>query len=469
MTNLTENQTYFLSRVVRPIVEDSNKRNLLPSPRIAQAILESGWGTSKLAKNARNLFGLKDNNQWDGKIYNINTGEFYDGAYTTVSANFQYYETWEESIFWQGWYLENRKFSENSTTYVYGNLKGVRDYKQFCKLLKEDGYATSPDYAEKLINLIELYNLTQYDVDAVPVGPDVATPVKRLALTVGHSILKTGNCTSADGRAFGGVLEYAYNKDLAPLIKKWVEKANWSCDVIVCPEGKFATSKEESTYKLPIVNSGKYDLVCELHLNASAAHNGSGEEVLYLSDSGKAVAQAISDRLSTIINKHGSGIVYRNNLYMLTKTKPTSVMIEGFFCDNRNDAARMTDKNKVAKLIAEGLVGHTINNDDVSIVVPESPVPDPNPQPEKPVEGNKELIRYWIQCGAFSVPENANRRVTALKLDGIGSFVKKLNGLNVVQAGAFTTEKAAKDMVATIQEKGYAVILHDKEAEKIKE
>lgn len=455
----------FLTRVVRTIVEDSNKRNLLPSPRIAQAVLESGWGTSELATKAHNLFGLKDNNQWDGRVYNVNTGEYYDGEYTTVSANFQYYDNWEESIFWQGWYLENRKFSASSTTYVYGNLKGVRDYKEFCRLLKEDGYATSPDYAEKLIRLIESNNLTQYDVDIVPVGPDIATPVKRLALTVGHSILKTGNCTSADGRNFGGVLEYAYNRDLAPLIKKWVEKANWSCDVIICPEGKFASSKEERTYKLPLVNNGNYDLVCELHLNASAAHNGSGEEVLYLSDAGKVVAQAISDRLSTIIDKHGSGIVYRDNLYMLTKTMPVSVMIEGFFCDNKNDVARMTDKDKVAKLIAEGLVGHTISDNDVSVVVPEPSVPDPDPKPEKPAEGNKEPIRYWIQCGAFSIPENAARRVNALKMENIGAFVKKLNGFHVVQAGAFITKKAAEDWVKVINARcGYATILHDKEA-----
>lgn len=457
----------FIAYIAPIIVADSNKRNLLPSPRIAQAIHESGYGTSELAQKANALFGVKDNDQWDGKVYNKVTGEFYDSQYTEISANFQAYDSWEDSVYWQGWYLENRKYSPESKTTVYAKLKGVRDYKEFCHLLKSCGYATGPNYAENLIEHIEENNLTQYDVETIPVAPDNDVPVGRLALSVGHSILKSGACTSADGRGYGGVLEYAYNKSLAPLVKSWMEKAGWECDIIINPEHKYVKAAEEKNYKLPIVNDPKadYDLVCELHLNASRFHNATGTEVLYVSQAGKKYAERISDKLSTMIKKHGSGIVYRNNLYMLTKTKPVSVMIEAFFCDNANDCKLMENQHKVAKLIAEGIVGHEISDSAPTPVVPQPTPVDPDPGTDEEKKESNNTIRYWIQCGAFGVKDNATRRVNALKIAGIDSFIKSIDGLNVVQAGAFTTREAAEKHQRLIESKGFKTILRDKESD----
>lgn len=470
----------FIDYIAPIIARDSNNRNLLPSPRIAQAILESGSGTSELAVNAKNLFGLKDNDQWGGRVYSKNTGEFYSGEYTTVTANFQAYDTWEESVYWQGWYLENRKFSPSSKTTVYGALQGVRDYKEFCKLLKSCGYATSPNYTEKLIGIIEENNLTKYDVmdQSAVTKPDQSTPVGRMALTVGHSKLKSGAYTSADGRKFGGVLEYQYNKELAPLIQAWMIKGGWDCDMIVCPEGQFSAAKEESTYKLNIVNdaSKAYDLICELHLNASESHTATGGEVLYISNSGKKYAEAVSAKLAVMIKKHGKGIVYRDNLYMLTKTRPVSIMLETFFCDNKSDCEIMKDKNKVAKLIAEGIVGHDISDVDVPAVAPapdstpvtppttNTPTTDDDKQQvnDTPKQEAKPEIRYWIQVGAFGIRDNADHRVAELKKNGINAFVKTYQGLNVVQAGAFTTFDAANNHKKMIESKGFSTILRDK-------
>lgn len=385
-----------------------------------------------------------------------------------VIATTQAYDSWEESIYWQGWYLENRKFSPTSKNLVFGNLQGVRDYKEFCRLLKEDGYATGPNYAESLIKHIEENNLTQYDVLTTVEGPDNDTPVAKMALTVGHSLLSNGSYTSADGRGYGGVLEYQYNKELAPLIKKWVEKAGWECDVIMCPERKNTKAAQEKTYKLPIVNDPvrDYDFVCELHLNASGTHNATGEEVLYTSPSGKKYAERISEQLSSMINKHGKGIVYRDNLYMLTKTKPVAVMIEAFFCDNPKDCDKMIDKDKVAKLIAQGIVGHEITEKNIITIKPQPTPKDPNPGKPSTESGSTNTIRYWVQCGAFSIKQNAVNRVNALKVAGIDSFIKKLDNLHVVQAGAFATKESALAHISLIESKGFKTILRDKEADK---
>ena len=78
--------------------------------------------------------------------------------------------------------------------------------------------------------------------------------MKKAVISVGHSILKNGMCTSASGV----VNEYQYNKALAPLLKVYLEKNGWKADVIVCPEKKFASKEEEISYKLPLINQGGY-------------------------------------------------------------------------------------------------------------------------------------------------------------------------------------------------------------------
>ena len=147
----------------------------------------------------------------------------------------------------------------------------------------------------------------------------------KILLTVGHSILKSGACTSADGRPYGGVLEYAYNKGIINRVAEYLRAAGHTADVLICPELQFSRSTEEKDYKLSRANSGGYDLVVELHLNASALHNARGCEVLYISDAGKIVAQRIQAQLATVFKDRG--IQKRSGLYMLNSTKPVAVML----------------------------------------------------------------------------------------------------------------------------------------------
>ena len=58
----------------------------------------------------------------------------------------------------------------------------------------------------------------------------------KILLTVGHSILKSGACTSADGRPYGGVLEYAYNKGIINRVAEYLRAAGHTADVLICPE-----------------------------------------------------------------------------------------------------------------------------------------------------------------------------------------------------------------------------------------
>lgn len=149
-------QTKFIATVGTLARADMQKTGILASLTIAQAILESGWGTSELCQNASALFGIKADNRWGGKAYSKETQECYDGvSYTTVTALFRAYDSWAESV------SDHSAFLLASSRYAA--VVGERDYKTACKAIKAAGYATAPDYAEKLISIIERYGLTAYD------------------------------------------------------------------------------------------------------------------------------------------------------------------------------------------------------------------------------------------------------------------------------------------------------------------
>lgn len=92
-------QRKFLAKVGPLAQADMQKRGILASLTIAQAILESGWGTSELATKANALFGIKADARWSGRAYSKDTKECYDGVtYTTITALFRAYDSWAESI-----------------------------------------------------------------------------------------------------------------------------------------------------------------------------------------------------------------------------------------------------------------------------------------------------------------------------------------------------------------------------------
>ncbi|HFL3185662.1 TPA: N-acetylmuramoyl-L-alanine amidase, partial [Clostridioides difficile] len=144
-------------------------------------------------------------------------------------------------------------------------------------------------------------------------------------------------------------------------------------DVIICPEKQFKTKSEEKSYKIPKINSGNYNLLIELHLNSSGV-GAFGTEVFYYSEKGKEYAQRVVDKLSKpFIRKKvdkevgNRGAKLDKSLYILNSSKPTAILIESFFCDNKEDyeKAKKLGYEGVAKLIVEGVLNKNINNEGV--------------------------------------------------------------------------------------------------------
>ncbi|WP_080485216.1 LysM peptidoglycan-binding domain-containing protein, partial [Oenococcus oeni] len=131
----------------------------------AQAILESGWGTSTLASEYHNLFGIKGS--YNGQTVDMPTEEYYSGAYHEIDDYFRVYASDSESIT-----DYEELLSENSR---YSNLIGETDAATAAEEIYEDGYATDPDYTEELEEIINEYNLTAWDSLAFKYSGTVVT------------------------------------------------------------------------------------------------------------------------------------------------------------------------------------------------------------------------------------------------------------------------------------------------------
>ena len=151
----------FIDMIGKAAVAEYERFKILPSLTIAQAILESNWGKSGLSQKAYNYFGMKAGADWKGATYNAQTQEqTAAGQPFTVNAAFRAYPNVQAGI--RGYYV----FLQYPR---YANLKGVTDYKEACRLIKADGWATDVKYADKLVSLIEKYGLTKYDEEVLEV------------------------------------------------------------------------------------------------------------------------------------------------------------------------------------------------------------------------------------------------------------------------------------------------------------
>ena len=139
---------------------------------MAQALLESGAGQSELALNANNHFGIKCNNDWMGGVY------YHDDD--SKGECFRHYNDAADS------FKDHSRFLQR-TRYATCFEIAVEDYEGWARRLKECGYATDPLYAQKLVKIIEDYQLDTL-VNGVPVGkPEIKAETKRpLKATVVH-------------------------------------------------------------------------------------------------------------------------------------------------------------------------------------------------------------------------------------------------------------------------------------------
>jgi len=125
---------------------------------VAQAIIESGWGSSALAQAPyNNLFGIKSGSSWYGNQVTMRTGEYINGQYVTVNASFRAYASQESS------FRDHTNFLLQNGRYASHGVINSSSYQSMAYGLQQAGYATDPNYANTLIGVVQRYNLSILD------------------------------------------------------------------------------------------------------------------------------------------------------------------------------------------------------------------------------------------------------------------------------------------------------------------
>lgn len=166
----------FISKLSQLAIAEAKKRTkwVLPSVCIAQAALETGWGTSTLMTKANAYFGIKAGSGWTGKVYNAKTQECYDGrTYVTITDCFRAYGSVAASV------ADYYDLICNNARYA--GAVNQKDAKTAITAIKNGGYATSPTYIENVMAIVTKYNLTKYDTEIIAPKPSAQAQPKIVA------------------------------------------------------------------------------------------------------------------------------------------------------------------------------------------------------------------------------------------------------------------------------------------------
>ena len=147
LSQTTVNQ--YIEKYAELAVKEMKRTGIPASITLAQGILESDAGNSRLALKANNHFGIKCHSSWRGKkIYHDDDAR---------NECFRKYKSVYDS------YKDHSDFIKNGQRYQFLFDYKTTDYKSWAKGLKKAGYATDKRYDENLIRIIETYNLHQFD------------------------------------------------------------------------------------------------------------------------------------------------------------------------------------------------------------------------------------------------------------------------------------------------------------------
>lgn len=317
---------------------------------IAQAILESGWGKSKLAAVYHNYFGLKCGTKWTGKSVNLTTQEEYQpGTLTTIKDNFRVYDSMEGGV---------KGYFDFIQLTRYQNLKGVTDPKKYLGIIKEDGYATSSTYVQSNMALVEQYNLTKYDKEG-------DTTVEKTANNVLNVMRGWLGFSEANGK-FKQIIDL-YNS-VKPLPRGYaVQYDDEWCDTCVSAAG---------------IKAGCSDLIgrecgCEKHVDIFKAmgiwiEDGTvipkpGDIILYNWDCATQPNNGYSDHIGYVESVSGSTITcIEGNKGEAVGTRKIPVgwgCIRGYARPRYNASSSTSGKKSVTEIANEVITGQWGNGD----------------------------------------------------------------------------------------------------------
>ena len=356
-------QTDFINKIAPHIVKYARQYGFrCVSAVLAQACLESAWGTSDKAAH-HNYFGLKYRN---GRV-SCHTGyfkagskeEYTKGQITNIEGTWYKFDSMEHGV--EGYF----QFITNGP-YPIALLKSADNPRSYLSLLKNSGYATSSTYVENNMRLVEQYDLMQFDKE------EAKWTVTNEAFNVhgGHN----KKCPGAHGY-FDEVTE---DRKVAAAVIKYLRAAGHT--VYDCTDDDGATATSNLHNIVAKCNKHEVTIDISIHFNASGG-GGHGTEVwVWKKNRTQKNATAI-DAAERVVKKIASegftnrGIKENERFHVLKYTNAPAILVECCFCDNSTDNAvyKRMGADRMGYLIACGVLGvNEINASEPKDDVPKS-------------------------------------------------------------------------------------------------
>ena len=339
---------------------------LVHSPIIAQACLESAYGTSKKAQY-HNYFGLKYRGDRvscaSGYFSDTSSEQNADGSYTTITTDWYKFDNMDSGV--EGYF----QFTNIAN---YDNLKGVTDPRTYLENIKADGYATSINYVDNVMAVINKWDLTKYD-----------TPIEqrgiKVAIDAGHGSNTAGKRHPDGYREHWSDTYMAFYLNQI-LVKNGFEtlKTSWDDDNPTDDEDVALATRQAQ------IKAFGADISVSIHANAygdGASYNSAeGVSTHYHSNTARvgdsvALATCIQNELIKNTTQKNRGIVAQelamcNCVAMGTQA---SVLMETAFMTNSRESALLQSDEfcvECAREIAQGIFNYfEITDADANVYV----------------------------------------------------------------------------------------------------
>lgn len=392
------------------------------SPVIAQAILESGYGTSVLAVNAHNYFGLKYR---EGRcktcigVYHMTGSEQNaDGSYTSSAMQWCKFSDMENGVIG---YFDFISISN------YKNLKGITDPRQYLENIKADGYATSLKYVDNLMRVIKTWDLTKYDKKEES-NMSNSPLVCYTNLSPNHSGQRTHSIDRITPHCVVGQLSA---ESICGCFTSSARQA--SCNYGIGSDGRISMSVEEK-------NRSWCSSSRENDQRAVTIECASDKTAPYAFND--AVYASLINLCVDICKRNGKSKLLwfgdkNKTLNYAPKSDEMVLTVHRWFANKSCPGDWLYNRlGNLAAEVTNQLTGGSTSTGGTST----------------PSDGK---TLYRVQTGAFSKKSNADALSAKLKAAGFDNFITQVGGLYKVQVGAFSKKENAENQMAKLKAAGY--------------
>lgn len=430
-------QEQFIKEIAKYVQKYAPQFNIkVCSPIIAQACLESAYGTSKKAF-FHNYFGLK----YRANRVTCNKGYFTDGG-SEQNPNGTYRDLPTSTAWYAFENLEKGVLGYFQFINIpnYANLKGVTDPLIYLKNIKADGYATSLQYVNNVYKVIEKWNLTQYDTLNTEVKQPAAASLK-VAIDAGHG------SNTAGKRTPDGYREHWINVKTASYCEQFLKSHNIE---VIRVGWDDLNAKDDSDIPLSVRQKTIKDNNCILSvsIHANAYGNGSSyntaegvsthiHAVAANQKKSRNLANLIQNELIKGTPQKNRGIISQSLAMCNCNAMGTeaSCLVEIAFMTNNREAELMKTEEFCKEQgidIARGILKYlNIAIKNSSSVVVTTPVKKPEPQFESYI--------VKITANALNIrkgPGITHAKTGCIRDKGKYTIVEEKNGWGKLKSGA---------------------------------